>query len=119
MEVDVDTRCTILNYLKLIKKRASGKFPLKDKNIVTSQKQNFFLYSLNPERNFKFCSYETGELMTMAKWMREFVAKHPQYKQDSVITDKINYDLFRKCDKIAKGEEQCPELIGNPVNKFK
>lgn len=26
MEVDVDTRCTILNYLKLIKKRASGKF---------------------------------------------------------------------------------------------
>uniref|UniRef100_A0A671YNC8 Glutamate--cysteine ligase n=1 Tax=Sparus aurata TaxID=8175 RepID=A0A671YNC8_SPAAU len=73
MEVDVDTRCTILNYLKLIKKRASG------------------------------------ELMTMAKWMREFVAKHPQYKQDSVITDKINYDLFRKCDKIAKGEEQCPE----------
>uniref|UniRef100_A0A3Q3IDH6 Glutamate--cysteine ligase n=1 Tax=Monopterus albus TaxID=43700 RepID=A0A3Q3IDH6_MONAL len=83
MEVDVDTRCTILNYLKLIKKRASG------------------------------------ELMTMAKWMREFVAKHPQYKQDSVITDKINYDLFRKCDRIAKGKEQCPELIGNPVNKSK
>lgn len=25
MEVDVDTRCSILNYLKLIKKRASGK----------------------------------------------------------------------------------------------
>uniref|UniRef100_A0A669DTR0 Glutamate--cysteine ligase n=1 Tax=Oreochromis niloticus TaxID=8128 RepID=A0A669DTR0_ORENI len=81
MEVDVDTRCTILNYLKLIKKRASG------------------------------------ELMTMAKWMREFVAKHPDYKQDSIITDKINYDLLRKCDRIAKGEEQCPELIGNPVNR--
>lgn len=26
MEVDVDTRCTILNYLKLIKKRASGEY---------------------------------------------------------------------------------------------
>uniref|UniRef100_A0A8C3AAX9 Glutamate--cysteine ligase n=1 Tax=Cyclopterus lumpus TaxID=8103 RepID=A0A8C3AAX9_CYCLU len=83
MEVDVDTRCTILNYLKLIKKRASG------------------------------------ELMTMAKWMREFVAQHPQYKQDSILTDKINYDLFKKCDRIAKGEEQCPELIGIPVNRFK
>uniref|UniRef100_A0A8C3ABZ7 Glutamate--cysteine ligase n=1 Tax=Cyclopterus lumpus TaxID=8103 RepID=A0A8C3ABZ7_CYCLU len=81
MEVDVDTRCTILNYLKLIKKRASG------------------------------------ELMTMAKWMREFVAQHPQYKQDSILTDKINYDLFKKCDRIAKGEEQCPELIGIPVNR--
>uniref|UniRef100_A0A9J7YYI9 Glutamate--cysteine ligase n=2 Tax=Cyprinus carpio TaxID=7962 RepID=A0A9J7YYI9_CYPCA len=83
MEVDVDTRCTILNYLKLIKKRASG------------------------------------ELMTMAKWMREFVAKHPQYKQDSVITDKINYDLLHKCDRIANGEEKCPELIGDPVNRGK
>uniref|UniRef100_A0A674EZ67 Glutamate--cysteine ligase n=1 Tax=Salmo trutta TaxID=8032 RepID=A0A674EZ67_SALTR len=81
MEVDVDTRCTILNYLKLIKRRASG------------------------------------ELMTMAKWMREFVDKHTQYKQDSVITDKINYDLLRKCDSIAKGEERCPELIGDPVNR--
>uniref|UniRef100_A0A8D0CJL7 Glutamate--cysteine ligase n=1 Tax=Scleropages formosus TaxID=113540 RepID=A0A8D0CJL7_SCLFO len=83
MEVDVDTRCTILNYLKLIKKRASG------------------------------------ELMTMAKWMREFVAKHPQYKQDSVITDKINYDLLLKCNRIAKGEEGCPELIGDPVSRNK
>uniref|UniRef100_A0A671LAB1 Glutamate--cysteine ligase n=1 Tax=Sinocyclocheilus anshuiensis TaxID=1608454 RepID=A0A671LAB1_9TELE len=83
MEVDVDTRCTILNYLKLIKKRASG------------------------------------ELMTMAKWMREFAAKHPQYKQDSMITDKINYDLLHKCDRIAKGEEKCPELIGDPVNRRK
>ncbi|KAK3554694.1 hypothetical protein QTP70_032655 [Hemibagrus guttatus] len=81
MEVDVDTRCAILNYLKLIKKRASG------------------------------------ELMTMAKWMREFVSKHPQYKNDSVITDKINYDLLCKCDRIAKGEEQCPELIGEPVKR--
>lgn len=55
--------------------------------------------------------------MTMAKWMREFVSKHPEYKHDSVITDKINYDLFKKCDRIAKGEEQCPELFGNPVNR--
>lgn len=57
--------------------------------------------------------------MTTAKWMREFVANHPQYKVDSVITDKINYDLMVKCNQIAKGNETCPELIGNPVNKFK
>ncbi|KAG5831185.1 hypothetical protein ANANG_G00301140 [Anguilla anguilla] len=81
MEVDVDTRCTILNYLKLIKKRASG------------------------------------QLMTMARWMREYVAQHPEYKQDSVITDKINYDLLVRCDRIAKGELRCPELFGDPVNR--
>lgn len=39
MEVDVDTRCSILNYLKLIKKRASGMesfpffFSLKNKSM--------------------------------------------------------------------------------------
>uniref|UniRef100_G1Q787 Glutamate--cysteine ligase n=2 Tax=Myotis lucifugus TaxID=59463 RepID=G1Q787_MYOLU len=76
MEVDVDTRCSILNYLKLIKKRASG------------------------------------ELMTVAKWMREFIANHPDYKQDSVITDQINYSLILKCNQIANELCECPELLG-------
>ncbi|XP_069582888.1 glutamate--cysteine ligase catalytic subunit isoform X1 [Ranitomeya imitator] len=76
MEVDVDTRCTILNYLKLIKKRASG------------------------------------ELMTVARWMREFVSNHPDYKQDSAISDQINYDLLAKCNQIANDQAGCPELLG-------
>ncbi|XP_037986428.1 glutamate--cysteine ligase catalytic subunit isoform X3 [Motacilla alba alba] len=81
MEVDVDTRCTILNYLKLIKKRASG------------------------------------ELMTVARWMREFIAQHPDYKQDSVITDEMNYSLMWKCNQIAQGQAECPELLGVGFNK--
>lgn len=81
MEVDVDTRCTILNYLKLIKKRASG------------------------------------ELMTVARWMREFIAQHPDYKQDSVITDEMNYSLIWRCNQIAQGQAECPELLGVGFNK--
>ncbi|XP_059698717.1 glutamate--cysteine ligase catalytic subunit isoform X2 [Haemorhous mexicanus] len=81
MEVDVDTRCTILNYLKLIKKRASG------------------------------------ELMTVARWMREFIAQHPDYKQDSVITDEMNYSLMWRCNQIAQGQAECPELLGVGFNK--
>lgn len=57
--------------------------------------------------------------MTMAKWMRDFVSRHPEYKQDSVISDKINYDLLRKCDHVAKGHEHCPDLLGEPVNRGK
>ncbi|XP_069742095.1 glutamate--cysteine ligase catalytic subunit isoform X2 [Narcine bancroftii] len=83
MEVDVDTRCSILNYLKLIRKRASG------------------------------------ELMTAACWLRNFVAHHPDYKQDSIVTEKINYDLIMKCDQIAKGLHNCPKLIGEAVSKPK
>lgn len=83
MEVDVDTRCSILNYLKLIKKRASG------------------------------------ELMTVARWMREFIANHPDYKQDSVITDEINYSLILKCNQIANELCECPELLGSGFRKAK
>ncbi|XP_012297024.1 glutamate--cysteine ligase catalytic subunit isoform X2 [Aotus nancymaae] len=83
MEVDVDTRCSILNYLKLIKKRASG------------------------------------ELMTVARWMREFIANHPDYKQDGVITDEMNYSLILKCNQIANELCECPELLGSAFRKVK
>ncbi|CAH1772328.1 unnamed protein product [Owenia fusiformis] len=75
IECDVDTRCTILQYVKLIKARASG------------------------------------ELKTTAKWMRDFVTSHPDYKQDSIVSEKINYDLIKLADQITRGEKECPELI--------
>ncbi|XP_061410150.1 glutamate--cysteine ligase catalytic subunit [Lethenteron reissneri] len=81
MEVDVETRCSIYNYLRLIRKRASG------------------------------------ELMTMARWLREFVGAHPEYRHDSVITDRINYDLLVHCDDIARGKADCPELFDKPIHK--
>jgi glutamate--cysteine ligase catalytic subunit len=52
----------------------------------------------------------SGELLTTAQWMRQFVAAHPEYKQDSVITPKINYDLLDACVKIGK-YEPCKVLI--------
>ena len=51
---------------------------------------------------FHHC-FLAGELMTTARWMREFVTKHPDYKHDSVVTEKINYDLISLCDKITRG----------------
>lgn len=41
MEVDVDTRCTILNYLKLIKKRASGKSALLQPDVTVAADGRF------------------------------------------------------------------------------
>lgn len=114
----MDTRCAILNYLKLIKKRASGKHASKN---INNYKFKLVKNRIHAAVSLTgcFCTLATGELMTMAKWMREFVAKHPEYKQDSVISDKINYDLIQQCDRISKGEEACPELIGTPGNKVK
>lgn len=55
---------------------------------------------------------------TAARWMRQFVASHPDYKQDSVISDKINYDLITKIQSITKGEcSAATELTGRITSR--
>lgn len=34
------------------------------------------------------------------------------YRHDSVITQRINYDLMKKIDSIVSNEVSCPELLG-------
>jgi glutamate--cysteine ligase catalytic subunit len=75
LDVDVDTQCTIRQYLNFIEGRASGK------------------------------------LMTTAAWMRKFVTTHPAYKEDSRVTDEINYDLMWRLHLIASGQIKCPDLL--------
>jgi glutamate--cysteine ligase catalytic subunit len=53
-----------------------------------------------------------GELITPATWMRNFVRSHPSYKNDSVITDDIAYDLTKACRDIGIGKLHVPELLG-------
>jgi len=83
VEVSVQARCSIQEYLKLLGKRASGEF------------------------------------ITTAQWMRNFVRSHPDYKFDSRLTDSINYDLMKTCMKIERGEIACPELLGQRRPKHK
>lgn len=45
-----------------------------------------------------------GSLWTNARWIREFVAKHPDYKQDSVVSAKISYDLVKAVEEITEKE---------------
>ena len=75
IDVDVDTQCTIKQYLSFIEARASGK------------------------------------LMTTAAWMRKFVTTHPDYKEDSRVTDEINYDLMWRLHLIASGQIKSPDLL--------
>lgn len=43
-----------------------------------------------------------GTLPTTAKWIRAFLTKHQDYKKDSVVTEKMNYDLMEKIDSLNK-----------------
>lgn len=54
----------------------------------------------------------SGQLWTLAHWMREFVQRHPSYNKDSVVNEEINYDLLKTMDDIAQGRAHCPCLLG-------
>lgn len=47
----------------------------------------------------------SGELWTASKWIREFVAKHPAYKQDSVVDDEVCKGLIRSVIDISEREQ--------------
>lgn len=80
VEIDVDTRCTIKQYLNLISCRAKGK------------------------------------LKTTARWIRDFVQSHPDYKQDSLVSESINYDLLLKCAQISEGTQSDDTLLPSTVD---
>jgi glutamate--cysteine ligase catalytic subunit len=55
-----------------------------------------------------------GSLITTATWIRNKITSHPDYKQDSVISESINYDLLKLINRLdAEGSELAPELLGN------
>lgn len=43
----------------------------------------------------------TGEILTGAMWMREFVMNHPLYKHDSVVSEEIAYDMLDRLVKVC------------------
>eukprot|EP00286_Rhodomonas_abbreviata_P024655 CAMPEP_0181298976 /NCGR_PEP_ID=MMETSP1101-20121128/6080_1 /TAXON_ID=46948 /ORGANISM="Rhodomonas abbreviata, Strain Caron Lab Isolate" /LENGTH=645 /DNA_ID=CAMNT_0023404055 /DNA_START=87 /DNA_END=2024 /DNA_ORIENTATION=+ len=54
----------------------------------------------------------SGELLSTAEWMRQYVLAHPQYAKDSAVTEKINYDLLKTCLDVSHGDLEAPELLG-------
>lgn len=53
----------------------------------------------------------SGKIETTAKWIRNFVKAHPDYKKDSVVSDIINYDLLEKILAMTKGKEASESLL--------
>ena len=49
--------------------------------------------------------------------MRKFVVEHPDYKQDSVVNERIAYDLLKTCHEISNKGRECPELFGKPETR--
>ncbi|KAF2759014.1 glutamate-cysteine ligase [Pseudovirgaria hyperparasitica] len=45
-----------------------------------------------------------GRLWTAARWIRHFVRTHPDYQQDSVVTEGMEYDLVKAAEDITVHE---------------
>ncbi|KAI9353702.1 glutamate-cysteine ligase-domain-containing protein [Obelidium mucronatum] len=43
-----------------------------------------------------------GKIPTGARWIRNFVMGHPEYKGDSVVSQSVAYDLMKKVDELGK-----------------
>ncbi|KAJ1960558.1 glutamate--cysteine ligase, partial [Dispira parvispora] len=52
-----------------------------------------------------------GTLLTNAQWIRQFVRRHPDYRQDSVVTESINYDLLKTVCDITDGILKPADLL--------
>ncbi|CAO3626798.1 unnamed protein product [Cunninghamella blakesleeana] len=80
---------------------------LNETNVDDTTKQVLFNYL-----NF-ISKRASGELMTIANYLRAFVRQHPDYKYDSVITSSINYDIVKLANDINQGSLKIPELHGD------
>lgn len=54
----------------------------------------------------------SGELDTTARWIRNFVGKHPEYKHDSVVDEKITHDLIGAVIDIGERESAGGNFAG-------
>ena len=55
-----------------------------------------------------------GRLRTNARFMRDYVCNHPDYKHDSIVTEKIQYDLLVMLDRVQKNEKKIRENLKTP-----
>lgn len=62
------------------------------------------------------CILPLGKLSTCARWTRDFVTNHPEYKHDSVVSDSIAYDLLHRMTEISHGNVHEPSLIFDQHN---
>ncbi|KAL4505198.1 hypothetical protein ABPG72_016265 [Tetrahymena utriculariae] len=63
------------------------------------------------EKVWNFIRQRTsGQKFTVARWIRNFVKSHPEYKQDSEITNSIAYDLIEAITSISEGKTQDPNF---------
>lgn len=94
----IDGLDTFPGLIKMIVKLiATDLLPANWQNLSHHCKSRQFARDLELIRNYlKLISGRaSGKIPTVARFLRNFVLKHPDYKQDSKVSERINYDLVQ------------------------
>ncbi|KAI9004403.1 glutamate-cysteine ligase-domain-containing protein [Hyaloraphidium curvatum] len=71
---------------------------------------------------FRYVDYisakASGKLVTTATWIRQFVAAHPDYKRDSLVSQKVNYDLMCFVKRVGEEDEDALRDLAGCVGHF-
>eukprot|EP00004_Rigifila_ramosa_P027672 TRINITY_DN9097_c0_g1_i1.p1 TRINITY_DN9097_c0_g1~~TRINITY_DN9097_c0_g1_i1.p1 ORF type:complete len:665 (+),score=125.25 TRINITY_DN9097_c0_g1_i1:150-2144(+) len=54
----------------------------------------------------------SGSIPTMAAWLRAQIVAHPAYRQDSVVSQEMVFDVYSRCTRIVEGTENAESLLG-------
>ncbi|KAJ5950188.1 Glutamate-cysteine ligase catalytic subunit [Penicillium vulpinum] len=100
----VDTEFDLMSIDDIVNGCADGSFP----GLIPLVESYLNSVNVDVETRCFLASYldlirkrADGTLWTGARWMREFVAKHPSYKQDSVVSEEITYDLVKAVEEMT------------------
>lgn len=76
---------------------------------------------IDPETKTKLTEYlavirdrANGKQWTPAEWMRRFIDQHPEYGHDSVVSERVSYDLLRVIRDIGEGRLDSREVFRRP-----
>ncbi|RAL11244.1 glutamate--cysteine ligase [Aspergillus homomorphus CBS 101889] len=103
----VESEYELMTISDIINGSADGSFP----GLIPLVESYLNSVNVDVETRCSLASYldlirkrANGTLWTGAKWIREFVATHPDYKQDSVVSERICYDLVKAVDEMSVNE---------------
>ncbi|CAF1247462.1 unnamed protein product [Didymodactylos carnosus] len=99
---------TILKYklnLLLPISKVDDNMEIAEKRDAVRTQKFYFRQTVAPELISKYFDLirkrSNGTQLTNAMWMRQFIATHPKYQHDSIVTDEIQYDLMWKIQQLT------------------
>lgn len=103
----VETEYDLMTLADIVNGSADGSFP----GLIPLVESYLDSVNVDVETRCSLATYldlirkrADGTLWTGARWIREFVASHPGYRHDSVVSEEICYDLVKAVDEMAVKE---------------